>query len=116
MLNFSAMLQIFAYLPSTDMRKGFAGLSAIIREEFQADPTNCASTFGDTDEAADAAEGLASSLEEADLNPELRHRRRKKRDESLPTHESNDLRTLLFDRQTDKEQGAIRLAQTLQTP
>ena len=40
MLNFSAKLQIFAYTPPTDMRKGFTGLSAIIREEFQADPTD----------------------------------------------------------------------------
>ncbi len=40
MLNPSAHLKIFAYLPPTDMRKGFAGLSAIIREEFQADPTD----------------------------------------------------------------------------
>jgi transposase len=40
MLSFSAKLQIFAYIPPTDMRKGFAGLSAIIREEFQADPTD----------------------------------------------------------------------------
>ena len=40
MLSPSAHLQIFAYLPPTDMRKGFAGLSAIIREEFHADPTD----------------------------------------------------------------------------
>ena len=40
MLNLSAKIQVFAYLPPTDMRKGFAGLSAIIREEFQADPTD----------------------------------------------------------------------------
>jgi transposase len=40
MLNFSSQLKIFAYLPATDMRKGFAGLSAIIREEFEADPTD----------------------------------------------------------------------------
>lgn len=40
MLSFSAKLQIFAYLPTTDMRKGFAGLSAIIREELQGDPTD----------------------------------------------------------------------------
>jgi len=40
MLSFSSKLQIFAYIPPTDMRKGFAGLSAIIREEFQADPTD----------------------------------------------------------------------------
>ena len=38
MLNFAAQAKIFAYLPATDMRKGFVGLSAIIREEFQADP------------------------------------------------------------------------------
>jgi len=38
MLNFAAQAKIFAYLPATDMRKGFCGLSAIIREEFQADP------------------------------------------------------------------------------
>lgn len=40
MLSFSSQLRIFAYLPATDMRKGFAGLSAIIREEFDADPTD----------------------------------------------------------------------------
>jgi len=40
MLTFSSKHQIFAYLPPTDMRKGFAGLSAIIREEFQSDPTD----------------------------------------------------------------------------
>lgn len=40
MLNFSAQLKIFAYLPATDMRKGFVGLSSIIREEFEADPTD----------------------------------------------------------------------------
>jgi len=40
MLNFASHLKIFAYTPATDMRKGFAGLSAIIREEFEADPTD----------------------------------------------------------------------------
>lgn len=40
MLNFSANIQIFAYLPATDMRKGFAGLSGIIRDKFHADPTD----------------------------------------------------------------------------
>ena len=40
MLNPAANIQIFAYLPATDMRKGFSGLSAIIRNEFEADPTN----------------------------------------------------------------------------
>jgi len=40
MLNFSNEINIFAYTPATDMRKGFNGLSGIIREEFQADPTD----------------------------------------------------------------------------
>ena len=40
MLSFSGKMQIFAYLPPTDMRKGFCGLSAIVREEFEADPTD----------------------------------------------------------------------------
>ena len=40
MLTFSSQLQIYAYTQPTDMRRGFAGLSAIVREEFQADPTD----------------------------------------------------------------------------
>jgi transposase len=40
MLTLAAATRIFAYLPPADMRKGFRGLSAIIREEFQADPTD----------------------------------------------------------------------------
>jgi transposase len=40
MLTLTTGTKIFAYLPAADMRKGFAGLSAIIREEFQADPTD----------------------------------------------------------------------------
>jgi transposase len=32
--------KIFVYTEPTDMRKGFVGLSAIVREEFQADPTD----------------------------------------------------------------------------
>jgi transposase len=40
MLTLPAATKIFAYLPPADMRKGFRGLSAIIREEFQADPTD----------------------------------------------------------------------------
>lgn len=40
MLNFTRDLKIFAYTPPTDMRKGFAGLSAIVRSEFDADPTD----------------------------------------------------------------------------
>jgi len=40
MLSFSNEMKIFAYTPATDMRKGFNGLSGIVREEFQADPTD----------------------------------------------------------------------------
>jgi len=40
MLTFTSATKIFAYVPATDMRKGFSGLSAIVREEFQADPTD----------------------------------------------------------------------------
>lgn len=40
MLNLASHLKIFAYTPPTDMRKGFAGLSAIIRGEFESDPTD----------------------------------------------------------------------------
>jgi transposase len=42
--------------------------------------------FGDTDNAADAANGLADATEEADVIPEHKRRKRKKRDESLPAH------------------------------
>lgn len=39
MLNLSnAATRIFVYTEPTDMRKGFDGLSAIVREKFQADP------------------------------------------------------------------------------
>ena len=40
MLSFSNEIKIFAYTPATDMRKGFNGLSGIIREEFHSDPTD----------------------------------------------------------------------------
>jgi len=40
MLNFSSDTKIYAYTPATDMRKGFNGLSGIIRSEFQSDPTD----------------------------------------------------------------------------
>jgi len=55
-------------------------------ERYIADPSQLRIDFGDTDAAADAAEGLADSLEEADLIPEHKRRKRKKRDESLPAH------------------------------
>ena len=41
MLNFSnANIRIYAYTRPTDMRKGFDVLSGIVREEFQADPSD----------------------------------------------------------------------------
>lgn len=40
MLSVANDTKIFLYGHVTDMRKGFAGLSGIIREEFQADPTD----------------------------------------------------------------------------
>lgn len=40
MLNLTKETRIFAYTGVADMRKGFNGLSGIIREEFQSDPTD----------------------------------------------------------------------------
>lgn len=40
MLNLTHDSKIFLYANATDMRKGFAGLSGIIREELGADPTD----------------------------------------------------------------------------
>jgi transposase len=40
MLNLPGDLKIFAYTRATDMRKGFNGLSGIVRSEFQADPSD----------------------------------------------------------------------------
>ena len=40
MLNFNQAVKIFVYTGITDMRKGFVGLSGIVREEFKADPTD----------------------------------------------------------------------------
>ena len=40
MLNLTHETRIFAYTGVVDMRKGFNGLSGIVREEFQADPTD----------------------------------------------------------------------------
>lgn len=39
MLSFSSDLKIFVCTQPTDMRKGFCGLSGIVRSQFQADPT-----------------------------------------------------------------------------
>ena len=40
MLSFSGNARIFVHTGDTDMRKGFQGLSGIVREQFQADPTD----------------------------------------------------------------------------
>ena len=40
MLTVTPNLQIFVYVPAMDMRKGFDGLSGVIRGEMQSDPTN----------------------------------------------------------------------------
>ena len=40
MLSLASDIKIYAYTGVTDMRKGFNGLSGMIREEFQADPTD----------------------------------------------------------------------------
>jgi len=40
MLNFSGKMKIFVHADVTDMRKGFQGLSAIVREQFESDPTD----------------------------------------------------------------------------
>ena len=38
MLNVAPGVSIFLYAHATDMRKGFDGLSGIVRQEFEADP------------------------------------------------------------------------------
>ncbi len=40
MLSLASDIKIYAYTGVTDMRKGFNGLSGMIREEFQSDPTD----------------------------------------------------------------------------
>jgi len=40
MLSFASGMKIFVYTRVTDMRKGFNGLSGIVRSEFQSDPTD----------------------------------------------------------------------------
>lgn len=56
-------------------------------ERYINDPDQLRIDFGDTDEAADAAEGLAEAVEEAALIPAHRRRKpRKNRNESLPAH------------------------------
>ena len=40
MLSLASGMKIFVYTQVTDMRKGFNGLSGIVRSEFQSDPTD----------------------------------------------------------------------------
>ena len=40
MLSFSSDLKIFVCTQPTDMRKGFCGLSGIVRSQFECDPTD----------------------------------------------------------------------------
>jgi len=56
-------------------------------ERYLHDPNQLRLDFGDTPEAADAANGLADAVEEWEQTiPAHKRRRRKKRDESLPAH------------------------------
>jgi transposase len=55
-------------------------------ERYIEDPSQLQMDFGDTDEAADAAAGLAEAVEDANLIPPHKRRKPKKRDESLPAH------------------------------
>jgi transposase len=40
MLSFPGNVRIFVHTGVTDMRRGFQGLSAIVREQFESDPTD----------------------------------------------------------------------------
>jgi hypothetical protein len=40
MLSLGSNTRIFLYAQVADMRKGFAGLSGIVRQELEADPTD----------------------------------------------------------------------------
>jgi transposase len=56
-------------------------------ERYIASPDQLRIDFGDTDDAANAAEGLADAVEEAELVPaHLRRKPRKKTDRSFPAH------------------------------
>jgi transposase len=57
-------------------------------ERYIADPQQLVQDFGGTEEAIDAAEGLSTAIEEAELAPAPSKPRkpRKQRDESLPAH------------------------------
>lgn len=55
-------------------------------ERYIADPDQLRIDFGDTEEAADAADGLAEAVEEADLIPAHKRRKPKKKSHALPDH------------------------------
>ena len=55
-------------------------------ERYIADPDQLRIDFGDTDDAADAAEGLAEAVEEADLIPAHLRRKPRKKSNALPAH------------------------------
>lgn len=55
-------------------------------ERYIADPDQLRIDFGDTAEAADAADGLHESIEEADLIPAHKRRKPTKKNRSLPAH------------------------------
>ena len=67
-------------------------------ERYREDPNQLKLDFGDTPEAADAAEGLAEAVEEAEIviaeHKRRRHKPRKPRNESLPAHLPRDEVTL----------------------
>ncbi len=55
-------------------------------ERYIADPDQLRIDFGDTDDASDAAEGLAEAVEEAGLSVRAHMRRNRKTNHSLPAH------------------------------
>ncbi|MGB7346607.1 MAG: IS66 family transposase [Pirellulaceae bacterium] len=55
-------------------------------ERYIANPDQLRIDFGDTDQSADAADGLAEAVEEADLIPAHLRRKPKKKSNALPAH------------------------------
>ena len=55
-------------------------------ERYIADPTQLRLDFGDTDDAADAADGLAEAVEDAGLSVKAHTRRRRKQNNAFPAH------------------------------
>ena len=55
-------------------------------ERYIADPDQIRIDFGDTDDASDAAEGLAEAVEEAGLSVQAHTRRKRKTNHALPAH------------------------------